>query len=148
MSGYKTHLLFYFALTEAIFYLLGEFKGFDLFSYVGLTGVLAGAVYCLLPDLDSPSSKIRWTITGLLVGAAALMLAYNLFYEAEEMTIFSLAAVAALLLLWLTRHRGLMHTPAAGFAVSLPLFLAGPQIFLMAFFGYLTHLLLDGVIFK
>jgi hypothetical protein len=144
MSGHRVHLIAYLATVILAHYVLNGVFGFDLLYWTGLAGLLIGGLYSLLPDIDCSSSKIRVLVTGLLSAAALLTLTFDFLTKSGELSSLSLLIVAVLFLLWLTKHRGALHTPAAGIVFSAPLLFAGPHFFIMGLYGYLMHLLLDG----
>ncbi|MFH1054907.1 MAG: metal-dependent hydrolase [Candidatus Altiarchaeota archaeon] len=102
--------------------------------------ITVGAVYSLLPDLDAPSSKASKIVLATIAVTAA---AYVLL-GSDALLIVPASGLALLSLIWLTKHRGVMHTPIAAVVLSLPLALVSPYYAAAAFFGYCTHLLLDG----
>jgi hypothetical protein len=148
MSGYKLHLLSYLALSGAVFYLIKTFLYVDLFDEIGLAGIAIGGIYSLLPDVDSPTSKMRHAVTISLSVAALLLLAYGFLSKRGDIAYLSIITIAAIFLILMTRHRGALHSPVAGILFSAPFLLIGPLYFAMALWGYLSHLLLDGVLFR
>jgi len=136
MSGYRMHLLFYLAsLAAAAYFLAG--RGFIGAPYEGLfEAAFVGAVYSILPDVDSPSSRIRSVVNLVLLAVAAASLIFGDAYV-------SVAAMALLALIWFTRHRGAMHGLVAAVALSAPFMVLGPAFFLAALWGYVSHIVLD-----
>jgi hypothetical protein len=147
MSGYRTHLLAYSASAVASSLaaerLFPGFLAWDAFP----TAFALGAVWSLLPDLDTPSSKLG--MAAGLASAAAVLIVYPHYLASGEASALAAAAgaLAILCLLWLGGHRGILHTPAAGLVLCVPLLAAGPLPALMGLAGYMSHLALDGRLF-
>jgi len=144
MSGFRTHLLFYAAVAAALFYALESLNPQQTLGADYLIGAAVGALYSLLPDVDTPSSKIRAALSKIVLAFVLTLLVASRIYGSSAAVWVAAALTAVLLLLWLARHRGFMHTPLAGLLLSAPLALISPHYCAMAFLGYATHLFLDG----
>ncbi len=142
MSGYRTHLLFYLGLSALLAY---AWTGTGRPMGVGeVSAVALGAVYTLLPDADSPSSKVRKMLGKTVFAVVVLALAAGILYQSTHALVAAAGSAALFLMLWNARHRGFFHTTYAGVLLSAPLLLAGPLYAAMGFIGYCSHLLLDG----
>jgi len=145
MSGYKIHLLAYglfaWIITSALIKLGFAIKPGAEF----LISILVGLVYCLLPDIDTPSSKMREYVDKvLLFSCLACILAFALGLRDYSLLYASALAVAFMYALWYTRHRGIFHTWYAGVVLSLPWWFFSPLYSLFALIGFLSHLIVDG----
>ncbi len=139
MSGYRTHLIFYAAVMTLLFFATHQTIG-----WVEVTAFLFGAIYSILPDIDSPSSKIRGIVTKVVLAQVFVMLAAYIMGGNINFVYVSAAAVAVLLIIAFTKHRGVVHTPLAALALALPPAILNPIYGAAALLGYTTHLLLDG----
>lgn len=96
-------------------------------------------IFSLLPDVDSPSSKVRWYVDVTLLILLLALVHYQRTLEAG-MVIF------ALIFLHFTKHRGIFHGPVTGLVLSAPLIMFDPVVGVNAFIGYSSHLIADGMI--
>ncbi|MBN2250774.1 MAG: metal-dependent hydrolase [Candidatus Altiarchaeota archaeon] len=148
MSSCRTHYTAYWILSLSALFLYKEEVLQAVSLEMLLLSLLVGTVYSILPDIDMPSSLLRRLVERVLLGLAALsMLAFLSFTNILYIHI-SLAIVGVLLLLWFLRHRGFFHTVSAGVMLSLPLALLHPCFAVFGFFGFLSHLALDGKAFN
>jgi len=146
MSGYRLHLIFYTAACATIYYIL---HSTGLVGGVGIkqvVGFIVGGLYAVLPDVDTPASKIRLITSRVLLFTVLVFLTAHVLSGSIELVYVSAAIVSALLLLWHSRHRGYFHTVSAAVILSAPLVLANPFYAAMACLGYTSHLVLDGEI--
>ena len=137
MSGYKEHIIFGIALAGLAAYYLTGYGSFEYTPVQALALFLVVLVYSILPDLDSPSSKIRKLIQTLGLASLLILIYFNLKLYLVVVCVFLLAVQ------FLT-HRRFMHSIAAGVILSLPLAYFDYFLALFAFAAYLSHLLLDG----
>lgn len=146
MSGYKIHIIGYLLLACALTYVLKEYRLIEL-SICSLVGsLLLGGFYCLLPDIDMPSSVMRRMVERFSLALVLFLMIAYLFFPVAHLIYAALAVVLFLLLLWYLKHRGFFHTLAAGLILSLPWALADPAYCAYAMLGYAAHLLADGEI--
>ncbi len=147
MGGYRRHIIFYAAIVAVLYYLLGSW-GVATPSLSDIPAIFVGGVYALIPDIDAKTSKARGLLNDVFMAAiAAFIIAYLLSgYAALLHTALTLAIF--LIVLNYIRHRGFVHTVYAGLFLSMPLLLLSREIFGMAFLGYVTHLFLDGKMFR
>ncbi len=141
--NWKPHLAIGIILTAIVFYFLGTgLVGLVIFS-------LFGGLCALVPDLDHDSSKGR-KILDLVAILFALVLAYfiNGFGLAMLLTFLVISgAYFVIFKLFKPKHRGITHTIFACFVFAIGLFLlAGKEIAMAGFVGYLSHLLADNQI--
>lgn len=139
MSSYRSHVLFYLIILFSLGYLL-SFSPMLL-----ITGSIIGAIYSLVPDLDTPRSKLgSLAERALALFLMSALIGYYLFRDVQ----FIAASSILLLLLFcvlFSKHRGRLHSLPAGFLMSLPLFVLMKELFVFAFLGYLSHLFLDRI---
>jgi hypothetical protein len=113
-------------------------------SFVMGGGLLLGAFYALLPDIDHPISYARKgsLIAGLFLIAATFG-GYYLFRD--DRLLLGGAVVCGILLglILLTHHRGIFHTVYMGTALAAPWLYFSTTLFGYALLGYFTHLLFD-----
>lgn len=148
MSGYLGHALVYLVIAFPATFMLLSYS--PTIEYLTLTiGVAIGLFYALLPDIDTPSSRVRRILGKTLLGTViAALLGYlgNVF---DERAIYLAVALNAFLyVLWYVKHRGILHTPLAGFVFAAPLWLVEPVYAAYAFTGFTVHLILDGEVFS
>lgn len=136
MSSYKTHQIF--ALLLVVLLLFLSYK-YDLFSFTTKQVVIACLivlVYSILPDIDTPSGKLRRIFTPAILFLALIAIIIQLYFVA-------LIAVLVLLFLSFLKHRGRLHSLAAALAFSLPLMYYDIFFCIFALIGYISHLVLD-----
>ncbi|MFH1722023.1 MAG: hypothetical protein ABH950_05400 [Candidatus Altiarchaeota archaeon] len=97
-----------------------------------------------MPDIDTPSSKIRKPVSIICLAVVIVSIGMFLGGRADIYVLF-VALIFAVFpyLLWFAKHRRLYHTPAAALFFSVPLYLVSPVYCGFAFFGYISHLVLD-----
>ncbi len=149
MPGYRTHLLGFWAV--ALPALLVNLER-DFFSVTPLEvagGLLLGSVYAILPDIDTPSSKIRKPVSVACLSIVIIGIAGFLSGALDVRVLYvALAAAVVPYLLWFARHRRLYHTPAVGILFALPWYALDPVYAAFAMAGYLSHLVLDEEVFR
>lgn len=143
MPNYKDHLRIALLVLMIV-------VGFGIWHYGPqiLTYLIYSPLFfigALLPDLDSPSSKIRsWFFMVVLVLAGTLIL-LGYYTDNWVYAIYAVFGVWLLFSLYLTKHRGLLHsihfTGVMGILLYLTIGTSG--MFLLS--GYILHLLSDGV---
>ncbi len=72
MSGYKTHILGYIAFATLLLAGLSYYK-IGLQKDIIVFGNLIGVLYSILPDIDTPSSKIRTVIERIFLQVSLLV---------------------------------------------------------------------------
>jgi len=136
MPSYKGHL----KGGLVVFLLLGVLN--LKFSFIEWSIYLLSApiffIYTLLPDIDTPASKIRKWVSVVLLAPILYFIYYDMKWEAVSI-------ITTLTLLYFVKHRGLFHNPLVGFILSLPLGLVEPAFLVVAFIGFSTHLILDAL---
>jgi len=144
MPSYGRHLTAYAALIVAVSFTLHRVHLLeDVNAVTYWSGVFVGAVYTLVPDLDTPSSKIRRISERIVLAAVAVTLGVYLAGYADRLVVYvALVLVALLYCLWYTKHRGVLHTAGAAVLLSAPLALINPVYAVFGLTGYLLHLLL------
>jgi len=101
-------------------------------------GIAAGVIYSIMPDIDTPSSKIsRYFYIGIL-----FVFALAFVFEGAFRRVALLCIVAAFIFM-AAKHRGFFHSIVAGVLLSGPIMLLHPTIAYYCFYGYLSHLILD-----
>ena len=107
------------------------------------------ALYSLIPDLDLKSSWIKGQFNNLVLYAIVILGIIYLFVS-QEITLVIIMGVLVLfaLLLFLMKHRDVLHTPLIGVIFAIPLlFINYPGIayFISGCIGFLSHWLLDKI---
>jgi hypothetical protein len=125
----------------ANYFLYGASLGAD--SAVILAAALLGAVF---PDCDERRTR-QFRLVAVFVAATVFATVFDAAGKNAAAAVFasavSLAALLALLFLK-PRHRGALHSPLAGLALGVAVFLLrGPEAALAGLFGFLSHLALD-----
>jgi hypothetical protein len=152
MSGYKKHILGYLLLvgllSGLLFYFhLVEFNKNKLEIFI--PALIIGLFYSLLPDIDTPKSKLRALISKLFLATIlCCLLAYVFFIQDIKLLFISLALTFFLYILWFSKHRKIFHSPFTGVFLALPLYLINPYFFSFALIGFLTHLIIDGELLR
>ena len=131
MSGYQGHISFYFISVLALSLAI-DFLGYSLPDPIDwIFGFFLGAIYSLLADIDSRSSKIRQAVV----------------MSDERMHVVRAAFLLTFLLtLYILKHRGRTHSISAAVLLSVPAYLVAPHYAAFALCGYISHLVLDGII--
>ena len=139
MSGYRMHLAFYTVIALPLSCLLHPI--FELAD--SGPAFLLGALYSVLADMDSRSSKIRHMVcaTSIFVSIALILVSWLTLYDSPML--FSAFILFFLLALYGLRHRGRMHSLTFAVIFSAPTYLLGAHYAFFAFCGYISHLLLD-----
>lgn len=112
---------------------------YDLFSFTTKQVVIACfivLIYSILPDIDTPSGKLRRIFTPAILILALISIILQLYFVA-------LIAVSVLLFLSFLKHRGKLHSLAAALVFSLPLMYYDTFFCIFALIGYFSHLVLD-----
>lgn len=143
MSGYVGHLLFYSVTTVTIFS-LAFFFTFDSGEIFTPMSFALGAFYSILADIDSRSSKVRYFINTFTLFLVLILLSAYVYTSNIKLVYLSLAAIFTLFTLIFFKHRGIFHSILSAITLSLiPAFIE-PAYGVMALWGYLSHLFLDG----
>lgn len=145
MSSYKFHILGYIALATLLLMVFSYYK-IGLEEDLLILGNLTGILYSILPDVDTPSSKIR-----MLVNRISLVLIFSslVAYIVLNSLIFiyiSIIFTVLILSLCFVRHRGIFHTIWAGFILSIPLYIINPYLVIFAILGFLSHIAVDSIL--
>jgi hypothetical protein len=124
-------------------YFWGLFNLMDPYSILILVGITY--IYSLLADIDHQNSTIVWTflglgIIGILIGYFTKF--YLLFYLSIGLLVVTFLAARFL------PHRGFTHSLLFGVIVSLPWLYYAPEVALLAFLTYYSHLAADEEWFK
>lgn len=148
MPSYRGHLLGYGVIAFA--FVLFDHRLGLLPSYAPAAWIVSAAVggfYTLLPDVDAPASKARKIIEVASLALIAVSLAVYLRSGGMILVHAALFLSALLIVLWMVKHRGIVHTPLAAILFSAPLYPIHPLSAGFGFLGYMTHLILDREVF-
>jgi len=148
MPSYKTHIFGYLIMMGIILLLMNRILNFDISINMLIFGNIIGIFYSILPDMDTPSSKMRKILGRLFLAASITCLIAFIFLRRMELIYIPLMLILFLYLLWFSRHRGLFHTPLVGILLSLPLYLIGLYYVGFALIGFFSHLILDNEVFR
>ena len=143
---FKQHLIGGFVIGIVLIVLSHIFFYFFVFNLSTIiTLFLIIFIYCLLPDIDHPISNITWIFFGTSIIILILgILLNNNFYLYFGVIFQLLIFICAKCF----KHRGFIHSWAAGIIFSLPLYYFGWEFVLVGFICYLVHLLLDKIPMK
>lgn len=144
MASYAAHLIFYAVLALSAYALVTLAYGAGHPGPMGLAAFCAGALYALLPDIDSSTAKIRRALNKFVLASVLALLTAYMTTGVRTLLYAAFASAALLMAVWMSRHRGFLHTPAAGALLSCPLALIDFGVAAAALVGYLSHLALDG----
>ncbi len=145
MSSYKTHILGYIAFATLLLAGLSYYK-IGLQKDIIVFGNLIGVLYSILPDIDTPSSKIRTLIERILLAVISFSLIAYIFTGNSYFLYTLIILFLFLLFLYLVRHRGIFHTIWMGFILSLPLYIINPYLAGFAFLGFFSHVAIDMIL--
>ncbi len=143
MPGYKTHIFGYLVMAGIILLLMDKLIGLHISIEILVSGNVIGILYSILPDIDTPSSKMRKITGRLFLAVSIVCLIAFAFLRRIELIYIPLALISFLYVLWFSRHRGLFHTPLIGILLSLPLYLIDIHYVGFALLGFFSHLILD-----
>ena len=127
--------IFLIIITNYFFNLFDLKDAYNILIIIGIT-----YIYSLLADIDHRSSSITWTflgigIIGILVGAFANITVLLFFSIGLLVTTFVIAEFLP--------HRGFTHSITFGLLVSITWLYYAPEIALLAFLVYYSHLAAD-----
>ncbi len=146
MSGYQGHISFYFISVLALSLAI-DFLGYSLPDPIDwIFGFFLGAVYSLLADIDSRSSKIRQAVVMSFLVFSIGLLITNLVTDERMHVVRAAFLLTFLLTLYILKHRGRTHSISAAVLLSVPAYLVAPHYAAFALCGYISHLVLDGII--
>ena len=148
MPGYKAHIFGYLVMAGILLLLLDKIMNLHLSIETLIFGNIIGILYSILPDMDTPSSKMRKILGRLFLAASITCLIAFIFLRRMELIYIPLLLILFLYLLWFSRHRGLFHTPLVGILLSLPLYLIDLYYVGFAIIGFFSHLVLDNEVFR
>jgi len=143
MPSYKAHIFGYLVMMGILLLLLDKILNFHLSIETLIFGNIIGILYSILPDIDTPSSKMRKIIGRLFLAASIACITVFIFLRRMELIYIPLMLILFLYILWFSRHRGLFHTPVVGILLSLPLYLINLHYVGFALIGFFSHLILD-----
>ena len=147
MSGYKGHILIYLLCMALLLGLLYHYDLLHMSLDLIVTGILIGLIYSLLPDVDTPSSKMRRIVGKVFLAIIIVCLCAHLVTMELWSVYVAILLSLFLYILWFSKHRGIFHTPLMGIVLSAPLYFVHPYLMGFAFFGFLSHLVVDGAVF-
>ncbi len=162
MSGYKGHLLGGFVSFLITYYVLTEvFKQELSMVLIGL-GLLVSLWYSIFPDIDIDTSKSNNFVEKLFLGFILLLIIVLIVVDSFKVNLMDLigfslplpplwiVGLLVLVLFWLKfiPHRTVIHTPTAGLVFSVPLCFVSCELSFFGFVAYMSHLILDGEVFR
>jgi len=147
MPGYKTHILGYLVMAGILLLIMDKILNFNLPLEMLLFGNLIGILYSIMPDMDTPSSKMRKILGRIFLACSIVCLLAFIFLRNMELVYIPIILILFLYILWFSRHRGLFHTPLIGILLSLPLYFISIYYVGFAFLGFFSHLVLDNELF-
>jgi hypothetical protein len=135
MPGYKKHLLYSIPFLIAAYII--RYSYFSIDPIILLFEIPLFFFYTLLPDIDTPASKIR-----KIVEVGILFLLLILLMTSNE-TIISVFFIMILLFLWFSKHRGIFHKPFTGILLSSPVAMYNISSAIICYYGFIVHLIFD-----
>jgi len=148
MPSYKAHIFGYLVMMGILLLLLDKLLNFHLSIEIIIFGNIIGIFYSILPDMDTPSSKMRKILGRLFLATSIVCLMAFIFLRRMELIYIPMMLILFLYLLWFSRHRGLFHTPIIGILLSLPLYLIDLYYVGFAIIGFFSHLIFDKEVFR
>ena len=148
MPSYKAHIFGYLVTMGIILLLMNRILNFNISINMLIFGNIIGIIYSILPDIDTPSSKMRKILGRLFLAASIVCLLAFVFLRRMELIYIPLILILFLYMLWFSRHRGLFHTSIVGILLSLPLYLIDLYYVGFALIGFFSHLILDNEVFQ
>jgi len=138
MAKFETHIGV--GMIVAVAYMIVDViisKGKQFDPFVHLIGFITISLYSILPDMDQPSSKPRkiFLILGFLIITFLAVL--------KEYLLIIIISLAFILVIFGSKHRGIMHSYSFGFIVSFPLLFYDWRISCFSYLSFISHLLLD-----
>lgn len=144
MSSGQTHMAFFFLIFLSIVTIV--YFGKLEVSYLELgVSFFVGVIYCLLPDVDTPASIIRRvfiTLTGIVLIVSSLLLIKGTSNTTILAWVILFSGLFLVSLLFL-HHRGFTHSVLFGIIVSIIWVPYSEFIAVVAFIGFLSHLIAD-----
>lgn len=146
MSSGKAHLVSGVLLVVAAIAALVYYGYVDFKKNAGdmLWGLVFTGVYAMLPDIDIPQSSISKLVRQTLLMTVLILGLYYHFRGDARAGIIALLSLVILIVLSVSSHRTWVHTPWTGLVLAAPLAYFNWIWAVMAFGGWMTHLLLDG----
>lgn len=148
MPGYKTHIFGYLVMAGILLLVMDKLLDFHLSIETIIFGNIIGILYSILPDIDTPSSKMRKILGRLFLAVSIVCLMVFIPLRRMELIYIPLMLILFLYLLWFSRHRGLFHTPIIGILLSLPLYFINLHYIGFALIGFFSHLVLDNEVLR
>lgn len=122
---------------------------FAFFVNVDIVLIIIGAticiIYSLLPDIDHPNSKARryFDILALIIIILGICAEMNKLFIQYHGGFVAIVFAFFLLGLRFCKHRSTLHSPVFGIIISFPWVCVHPNIFVFAYCGFCTHIMLD-----
>ncbi len=155
MPFWKIHLIFDLIFVVAFIGILFEAGVLEnIFSLIFI--VFFNIISAIFPDIDTPKSRIRKYISFFLTLIIGLYLIINFNIGSLIFGVTSMILIYLVIRFFPTKHRGITHTFLFGVILSVILtlilwFLFEFSLektgisFLVIFWGYLSHLILDKI---
>lgn len=137
----KLHVLIYVIIS---LYILSVIPNYVKISPEVISfGVFLGAIYALLPDIDTHQSKIRGIFERLGLLSSIILAALFLIFRIDYLLWICLAILMILLFLFFVKHRGFTHSLLFGIISSGIWYFIDPALAFFAFSGFIFHKVLD-----
>jgi len=141
VAGYRGHLIAWGMVGGLLLAAMGAYGISD--EYI-ILGFMLGFGVTLLPDLDAKKSKIRQYVDKFLLAAMVLSTALAVISDIWFANI-TIAAAGVFILLYITKHRGLLHNPIAALVITAPLWKVHIAVYVMGVLAYATHVYTDSI---
>lgn len=145
MTSYQKHMIVFTFALVVVFAVLGYLdllKSLNLIELVG--GVAIGYVFCLIPDIDHPNSKIRHETT-LILNTLTIVCLFIYILVVQQALLLYFVVMFTLIQLFMLKmkHRGFTHKIIFGALISAPIAYVSLYAGGLAFLGFISHLFAD-----
>ena len=143
MPSFRVHLFGYAVFATAVSYYLLSNDQIPISTNLVIALVL-GAFFCILPDIDTPASKVRnWLNKALLIIIVLSLLVYKFYIVSDWLLLIAIGSAILMFTFMMLKHRQLTHSIIFILVLAIPIYLYSPLYAVYAVLGFLSHRLLD-----
>jgi len=144
MPSYRIHIFLYFIFLPFLL---------KIFPYEGsvkllVFSILLGAFYSFFPDIDASNSKVRKFVNIVLFITILFSMSVYLLEHSTYALGIGIVSFVFYLFLQNVRHRGFFHSFLSCLLFSCPLIFISYQTFILGFYGYFLHIIVDYIYSK